>query len=326
MAVASGTAALHAAYAAIGLSPGQTLVTTPLTFSATATTALHLGARVRFADVCEDTLNLDPSAAAAAIDASVSAITAVDYAGHPADIPAIQAIAEQCGAVVVEDAAHAIGGSLEGVPVGAMASLTTFSFHPVKTVTSGEGGAVVCGDARFEPALRRFRDHGMVRAVEHQRHPEEGSWHQEVHALGLNYRMPDILAALGTSQLRRLGAFVARRRALVARYHDLLAGIPGLRLPAQRPGADPAWHLFAVRVLDGRRREVHERLRAQNIGTQVHYWPVHRQPLFEDLGYRAGICPVAESAYDQLLSLPLFPAMTDADQDRVAGAVREILQ
>lgn len=325
VAVSSGTAALHAAYAVAGVGPGCEVVTTPLTFAATATTAVQLGARVHFADVDDDTLNIDPLAAEAAMTPAVRALTAVDYAGNPADMGRLRTLADAHGAVLVEDAAHAIGSRLHGRPVGALADLTTFSFHPVKTVTTAEGGAVATTRPELADPLRRFRSHGLVRDSRRLRRSGEGAWHQEVQTLGLNYRMPDVLAALGSSQLRRLDAFVRRRNELVGRYRRLLSDVDGLRLPATTPGAAPAWHLFAVRVLDGRRREVFDALRARGIGVQVHYLPVHLQPLFADMGYRPGSCPVAEAAYDELLSLPLFPTMHDSDVDRVVDVLRRVL-
>lgn len=261
VAVSSGTAALHAAYAVAGLGPGDEVVTTPLTFAATAAAALHLGARVRFADVDDATLALDLAAVADAISPATRVVTGVDYAGNPADHPAIRAVVAGRQIVTVDDAAHALGSRLNGVPIGSHAQLTSFSFHPVKTVTTAEGGAVATTRPDLVGPLRAFRSHGLVRAPARLRAADEGAWHQEVQSLGLNYRMPDVLAALGRSQLRRLDAFVARRAALVRRYRALLADVTGLRLPSTTPGAEPAWHLFAVRIRDGRRREVFEALR-----------------------------------------------------------------
>lgn len=317
--VSNGTAALHTAYAAAGIGPGDEVVTTPMTFVATASTAIAQGATVVFADVEEDTANLDPAAAQAAVTARTRVIAAVDYAGHPAEYDDLRKVAEDAGALLLADAAHAIGSVYRDRPVGSLADLTTFSFFPTKNLTSGEGGAVVAADPALLRAARRFRSIGMVRERDALRHPDEGGWHQEVHAFGLNYRLPDVLCALGRSQLRRLGAFKARRAALTARYHEALAGVPGLRLPVQRAWVDPAWHLYPVRVLDGRRREVYDRLRAAGIGVQVNYLPVYWHPVFEDLGYRRGMCPNAERFYAEELSLPLFPDLSDDDQDRVVG-------
>ncbi|MFD8560332.1 DegT/DnrJ/EryC1/StrS family aminotransferase [Streptosporangium canum] len=323
--VTSGTAALHTAYAAAGVGPGDEVVTSPITFVATAATAAMLGARVVFADVERDTANLDPAAVEAVTGPRTRAVAAVDYAGHPAEYDALREIAARAGAVVVGDAAHSVGSRYRGRPVGALADLTTFSFFPTKTITTAEGGAVATADEELLRRARRFRNHGLVRDPEEQREPDEGDWHQEVHAFGLNYRLPDVLCALGISQVRRLGEFKARRARLVARYNEALSGLPGLRLPARRPHVDPAWHLYAVGVLDGRRREVYERMRQAGIGVQVNYLPAYRHPVFADMGYRRGMCPVAEEFYARQLSLPLFPDLTDSDQDRVIEALHAIL-
>ncbi|MFI6882518.1 DegT/DnrJ/EryC1/StrS family aminotransferase [Streptosporangium canum] len=323
--VTSGTAALHTAYAAAGIGPGDEVVTSPITFVATAATAAMLGARVVFADVERDTANLDPAAVEAVTGPRTRAVAAVDYAGHPAEYDALREIAARAGAVVVGDAAHSVGSRYRGRPVGALADLTTFSFFPTKTITTAEGGAVATADEELLRRARRFRNHGLVKDPAEQREPDEGDWHQEVHAFGLNYRLPDVLCALGISQVRRLGEFKARRARLVARYNEALSGLAGLRLPARRPHVDPAWHLYAVGVLDGRRREVYERMRQAGVGVQVNYLPAYRHPVFADMGYRRGMCPVAEEFYARQLSLPLFPDLTDSDQDRVIEALHAIL-
>ena len=323
--VSSGTAALHTAYAAVGLRPGDEVVTTPLTFVATAATAALHGARVVFADVEEATGNLDPAAVAAAVTTRTRVVTAVDYAGHPAEYEQLRKVAADAGAVLVDDAAHAIGSTYRGVPVGALADLTTFSFYPTKNLTTGEGGAVTGTDPDLLDRVRRFASHGMVRDPQRLREPDEGGWHQEVHSFGLNYRLSDVLCALGLSQLARLPHFKQRRARLAARYHQTLADLAGLRLPEQRPWVDPVWHLYPVRILDGRRREVYDRMRAAGIGVQVNYLPVYRHPVFADLGYRRGECPTAEAYYAEELSLPIHPELSDADQDRVIDALRTIL-
>ncbi|HEX2772632.1 MAG TPA: DegT/DnrJ/EryC1/StrS family aminotransferase, partial [Micromonosporaceae bacterium] len=237
----------------------------------------------------------------------------------------LRKVTERSGARRRPTAAHAIGSTYRGAPVGSIADLTTFSFYPTKNLTTAEGGAVAATTPELLERARRFRNIGLVRAKAQQRYPDEGGWHQEVHEFGLNYRLPDVLCALGRAQLRRLAGFKARRTELVARYNRLLADVPGLRLPTQREWVDPAWHLYAVRVLDGRRREVYDRLREQGILVQVNYIPVYWHPVFEDLGYRRGMCPVAEAFYAEELSLPLFPDLTDADQDRVVDGLRGIL-
>ena len=325
VAVTSGTAALHVAYAAAGVGPGDEVVTTPLTFLATATCAAILGADIVFADISEDTGNLDPQAAAAAVTSRTKVVAGVDYAGHPIDAPALARVAHDAGALLLEDAAHSVGGTLDGVPVGSLADLTTFSFFPTKNLTTAEGGAVVARDAQVRERARTFKTIGMVRDPERMRVTDEGGWWYEMPELGLNYRLPDVLAALGSSQLTRLAAFKTRRQAITSRYLAGLADVDGVTLPTQRPGADPVWHLFPLRVEEGRRRALFEHLRGEEIGVQVNYIPVYWQPWFADRGYRRGMCPVAERYYAQEISLPLYPDLTDTDVDRVIDAIRAFL-
>jgi dTDP-4-amino-4,6-dideoxygalactose transaminase len=320
--VTSGTAALHVAYAALGVGAGDEVVTTPLTFVATASCASVLGATVVFADVCEDTGNLDPHAVSAAMSEATKVVAGVDYAGHPIDAPALTKIAHRGNATLLEDAAHSVGGSLNGQPVGSLADVTTFSFFPTKNLTTAEGGAVVGLLGDTVDRARNYRSIGLVRDPAVLRFPDEGPWHQEVHEFGLNYRLPDVLSALGSSQLLRLPAFKARRTGITARYNEGLAGIDELRLPACRAGADPMWHLYPLRIRDGRRRALFEHLRANDIGVQVNYLPVYRHPVYADLGYKKGMCPVAEDYYEQEISLPLFPDLADADVDRVIDLIR----
>lgn len=325
VAVTSGTAALHVAYAAAGVGAGDEVVTTPLTFLATATCAATLGATVVFADVCEDTGNLDPAAAAAAVSERTAVIAGVDYAGHPIDAPALQEVAERAGALLLEDAAHSVGGSLDGVPVGSLADITTFSFFPTKNLTTAEGGAVTARDPEILRAARTFKTIGMVRDPDRLRSADEGAWWYEMPELGLNYRLPDVLCALGSAQLARLSHFKVRRQEITDRYHAGLAGLESLTLPTQREGADPVWHLYPLRVRDGRRRALFDHLRANGIGVQVNYIPVYWQPWFADRGYRRGMCPVAERYYEQEISLPLFPDLLDSEVDRVIDLVRGFL-
>jgi dTDP-4-amino-4,6-dideoxygalactose transaminase len=325
VAVTSGTAALHTAYAAIGLRPGDEVVTTPLTFVATAAAAALLGARVVFADVREDTGNLDPAAVAAAVGERTRVVAAVDYAGLPADVDALAPLAHDAGALLLQDAAHSIGSTSRGRPVGSLADVTTLSFFATKNLTTAEGGAVVTADETVLAAARAFRNHGLVRDPGRQRWPDEGPWHQEVHSLGLNYRLPDPLCALGSSQLRRLAAFKARRDAVNARYDEALRDVPGLRLPHRSPDADPVWHLYPLRVLEGRRRALFEHLRAGGVGVQVNYIPVYWHPVFADAGYQRGTCPVAEAYYEQEISLPLHAGLTDDEVDLVCDLVRGFL-
>lgn len=313
----SGTAALHIAYAALGVGPGDEVVTTPMTFVATASSAALLGARIVFADVTEDTTLLDPEAVAAVLTDRTKVIAAVDYAGHPADYDALQPMADRVGARTLADAAHSVGGFSRGRPVGDLADVTTYSFFPTKNLTTAEGGAVIAKDEAVADRAEKFHNIGLVREPDRLRMPEEGPWHQEVHSFGLNYRLTDVGCALGISQLRRLAAFKARRGELTARYNAAFAGIDGLRTPGQAPDVDPAWHLYPVRILGGRRKEAFVRLREAGIGVQVNYLPVYWHPVFEDLGYQRGMCPNAEQFYTEELSLPMYPDLSDDQADRV---------
>jgi dTDP-4-amino-4,6-dideoxygalactose transaminase len=324
-AVSSGTSALHCAYAALGIGAGDEVITTPLTFVATAATAMAQGATIRFADIQDDTGNIDPNAVSELLTERTRVISAVDYAGHPADLDELAAIAHGVNANLLEDAAHAIGSLYRGRPVGSVADVTAFSFFPTKNLTSGEGGAVVSPRQDVVDGARRFRSHGLVRDRAQQRYPDEGPWHQEVHAIGLNYRLPDILSALGNSQLARLGEFKKRRSAIFDRYAVGLADVPGLVLPTRRDYVDPMWHLYPVRVQDGQRRRVFDFLRENGVLVQVNYIPVYWHPVFEDLGYRRGMCPVAERYYEEEISLPMFADLTASDQDRVIELVRTAL-
>ena len=322
----SGTAALHVAYAAAGVGPGDEVVTTPMTFVATASGASILGATVRFADVDPESGLVDPDAVDALAGDRTRVVAAVDYAGHPCDYPRLQAIADRVGALTLADAAHSIGGTMDGRPVGDLADITTFSFFPTKNLTTAEGGAVTAKDPALVQRGREFHNIGLVRDPSRFQLRDQGPWHQEVHAFGLNYRLTDVGCALGLSQLRRLPGFVRRRAEIKARYDGALAGVAGLRTPPQSPGAAPAWHLYPVRVLDGRRREVFERMREAGIGVQVNYLPVYWHPVYAELGYRRGMCPNAEAFYEQELSLPMFPDLTDDQVDTVVETLTSVLR
>jgi dTDP-4-amino-4,6-dideoxygalactose transaminase len=325
VAVSSGTAALHVAYAAAGIGPGDEVITPPLTFVATQATAALLGARIVFADVNPDTGCIDAASAAAAITPRTRAITAVDYAGHPADMDALRVLCDEHGLLLVEDAAHSIGTVYRGRPVGALADLTTLSFFPTKNVTSGEGGAVLASDPGLLERARRFARQGLVRESEQFQITTEGPWHQEVHEFGLNYRLPDVLAALGTSQLRRLPSFKARRSAIKERYDEAFAGLQGVTVPHCEPDVDPMWHLYPLRVPADRRTEAFVQLRSSGIGVQVNYIPAYWHPAFDPTQYPRGLCPNAEAYYAREISLPLHTRLTDTEVDDVIGAVRHAL-
>src|SRR6266851_8270292 len=324
----SGTAALHAAAFAAGLKPGDEAVTTPMTFCATANCVLYQGAEPVFADVSPDTLNIDPQQAADRINSRTKALIPVDYAGHPADMDSILDLSERHGLIVIEDACHALGAQYRERRVGSIAHMTVFSFHPVKHLTTGEGGMVTTERRDFAETLRRFRNHGITSDARQRQ--AEGQWHYEMVLLGFNYRLTDIACALGLSQLKKLEANLARRREIAARYATAFRSLPGVLAPSVRSDVNPAWHLYPVRVnpsqLSTDRAHVFRALRAENIGVNVHYIPVHLHPYYRDrFGYQGGEYPVAEAAYEQLISLPMFHGMTDQDVQDVIAALTKVM-
>lgn len=322
--VTSGTAALHVAYSALGVGPGHTVITTPLTFVATASAAALLGAKVRFADVDPGTGLVDPESVQALVDSSTRVVAAVDYAGVPADYVALREMLP-ASVYLLADAAHSIGAARDGVVVGDMADISTFSFFPTKNLTTAEGGAVVVKDRAVLPAVRAFKNHGLVRDRTRMRFPDEGPWHQEVHAFGLNYRLPDVLAALGLSQLARLDHFISRRTEIAERYLEALGSVEDIQLPVVPPGAEPAWHLFPVRVPPARREAIFTFMRARGVLVQVNYIPAYWHPVFADLGYRRGACPAAEDYYAGEISLPIFVDLAAEDQEYVIDVFLDAL-
>jgi perosamine synthetase len=327
VAVSSGTAALHAAVAVSGIGAGDEVVVPALTFAASANAVLYAGGTPVFADVRDDTLNVDPADLEARLTERTRAVVTVDYAGQPADLDEIGAIARARGLAVIEDAAHALGAEYRGRRVGTLADLTTFSFHPVKHVTTGEGGLVTTAGADLAARLRRFRNHGLQTEVA-ERHAR-GDEYSPMVELGYNYRLTDLQCALGLSQLGKLEHLLKRRAELAQRYRAELAAEPGLRLPAVLSHVRHAWHLFPVLLeperLRADRRTILAALRAENIGASVHYVPVYWHPYYQARGYQRGSCPRAERAFERLLTLPLFPSMTDGDADDVLAAVRKVL-
>jgi dTDP-4-amino-4,6-dideoxygalactose transaminase len=319
---------LHGAAFAAGLKPGDEAITTPMTFAATANCVLYQGAIPVFADVCPDTLNLDPEEVDTHVTPRTKAVLPVDYAGHPADMNAMRELASRHGLVVIEDASHALGAEYRGSRTGSTADMTVFSFHPVKHLTTGEGGMVATELDDFAETLRRFRNHGI--SSDARQRQANGQWHYEMILLGFNYRLTDIACALGLSQLRRLDENLARRRAIAARYDAAFRDLVAITVPAVRSDVNPAWHLYPIRLnlesLNSDRGKVFRALRAENIGVNVHYIPVHFHPYYrENFGERTGSFPVAEDAYDRLISLPMFHGMSDQDVNDVVAAVTKVI-
>jgi dTDP-4-amino-4,6-dideoxygalactose transaminase len=323
--VSNGTAALHVGYRTLGIKPGDEIITTPMTFVATSAMAMHEGATMVFADVQEDTGNIDPNLVEALITPKTRAIAAVDFAGHPVDIDELRAIADKHGLAFLEDAAHSIGSTYRGRPVGRDADITTFSFFPTKNMTTGEGGAVVSRDPDLVTKAKLVRGQGLVRDKAKQRYPDIGDWHQEVHDIAFNYRLPDVLCNLGLSQLERLAEFKAKRAVIFDRYVDALKDFDDVTLPGKRDYVDPLWHLFPIRVPISRRRAIFDHLRANGVFVQVNYMPVHWHPVFEDLGYKRGITPVANAYYEGEISMPMYADLTEADQDTAIRVLIEAL-
>jgi UDP-4-amino-4,6-dideoxy-N-acetyl-beta-L-altrosamine transaminase len=322
IAVSSGTAALHCAYAALEIQPGDEVITTPLTFVATAAMANMFGAKIVFADVSAETGNIDPQSVESLITQKTKVVAAVDYAGHPVDLDELSEITQKNGLTLIEDAAHSIGGKYKGKPIGSISDITTFSFFPTKNLTTGEGGAVVSNSNSFAYGARKFKMHGLVREPENMRYPNEGPWHQEVHKFGLNYRLPDILCALGSSQISRLEIFKERRSQIFKTYVEALSEIEWIELPAWKSYVDPMWHLFPIRVPHNIRRDLFEYLRRSGIIVQVNYMPVYWHPVYEDLGYRRGICPVAEDYYSGQISLPIHFELSESNQFKVIDLIK----
>jgi perosamine synthetase len=323
VAVSNGTAALDLALAALGIGAGDEVVTTPLTFVATASAILRNGATPVFADIGDDRC-LDPRSVRSAVTSRTGAVVVVDYAGLPADVDAIrEALPRRIP--IVADAAHSLGGTLLGRPVGSLADLTTLSFHPVKLITTGEGGACVTSDGRLAEVIRQLRNHGMTSAAAQR---AGRSWRYDVTALGSNHRMTDFQAALGTSQLTRIDAILDARRALARRYDDLLQPIPGLILPPRPEGRESGWHLYAVEVGEDpfgcTRDAVIDGLRAEGIQATLHYPAVHLLSAYRARGFRPGTAPRAEALCQRLVTLPLFPTMSHADQDDVVRSLLRI--
>jgi UDP-4-amino-4,6-dideoxy-N-acetyl-beta-L-altrosamine transaminase len=324
----SGTAALHAAAFASGLSSGHEAITSPLTFCATANCVVYQGGRPKFADVETETLLIDPERIAELMSDRTRVILPVDYGGQPADLEPILKLAGEYGAIVIEDACHSLGARYRRQRVGSVSHMTVFSLHPVKHVTTGEGGMVTTNETRLVDRLRLFRNHGIDSDARSRN--DVGDWYYEMVALGFNYRLSDIACALGLSQLARLTEIVTRREEIAARYNEALAQIAGVKLPMERSKGESAWHLYPIRLclaeVRADRTEIVRALRAEGIGVSVHYLPVYLHPYYQHhLGYGRGICPVSEQAYAELISLPIFPSMTEKDIDDVIEAVAKVL-
>jgi|LSQX01.3.fsa_nt_gb UDP-4-amino-4,6-dideoxy-N-acetyl-beta-L-altrosamine transaminase len=328
VAVANGTAALHMACYAAGIQKGDEVIVSSMTFAASANCVLYEGATPVFADIDPRTYNIDIEDVEKKVNERTKAIIPVDFTGQSVDMDRIMEVADRHGLIVIEDAAHALGSEYKGRKIGNKAHMTMFSFHPVKPITTGEGGIITTNSEELYQRMLLFRSHGITRD-ESILTKNEGPWYYEQHCLGYNYRLTDLQCALGLSQLRRLDEFIERRRSIARRYTEALSDEPGVITPYEPDYSNSGWHLYIIRLrpehLRVGRKEVFEALRAENIGVNVHYIPVYLHPYYQKLGYKKGACPNAERLYDESITLPLFPKMSDQDVEDVINAVRKVL-
>ncbi len=325
--VSNGTAALQAAYFAIGIEQGDEIITSPLTFAATTNAAIWQGAKPIFVDI-DETGNIDPELIEEKITKKTKAIVAVDYAGLPCDLDRLKNITKKHNLFLIEDAAHSLGAEYKGVKVGNIADLTTLSFHPVKSITTGEGGAITTNNKEFYEKLLLFRSHGITKDSLKFKNENEGPWYHEMQELGLNYRLTDIQSMLGSSQLKKLPDFLKRREQIGARYNEDLKGIENLILPKITKDCFSGRHLYPILLtgeLQSRRKEVFEELQKNGIGAQVHYIPVYWHPYYEKLGYKKGICPKAEEWYKSEISIPIHPSLKESEQETIISMLKKIL-
>ncbi len=325
VAVANGTAALHAACAAAGIGSGDEVITTPVTFAASANCAKYCGAVPVFADIEPDTYNISAQEIEKNITSRTKAIVAVHFTGQPCDMDAIHEIADAHHLTVIEDAAHALGAEYQGKRIGSLSDLTTFSFHPVKHITTGEGGMILTNDQTLYEKLKLFRTHGITRDAE-LLEKNDGPWYYEQQELGYNYRITDIQCALGISQMDKLPEFLKKRKQIAKRYDEAFAACENVQIPFQKPGCDNAYHLYVIRVKNKDRKKVFEALRAAGIGVNVHYIPVYLFPYYQKNGYADVHCPNAESYYEECISLPIYPGLKAEEQEYVIQNVWKALE
>lgn len=325
VAISNGTSALHAACFAAGIGPGDEVITTPLTFAASANCVLYCGGTPVFADVDPKTYNIDPEDIQRKITDRTKAIIAVHLAGQPCDMDAIHSIAREHGLIVIEDGAHALGSVYKGKKVGSMSDMTTFSFHPVKPITTGEGGMIVTDNEDFYKKMILFRSHGITRD-DSMMTRNDGPWFYQQFDLGYNYRITDIQCALGCSQMKKLDRFLALRKEIVAHYNEAFADCDNIITPYQLSDTESGWHLYIVQVKKCDRRQVFENMREKGIGVNVHYIPVYMHPYYQEHGYENVHCANAEEIYSHIISLPLYPGLTSEQQDYVIDTLKSLCE
>ena len=325
----NGTAALHATCFAAGIGSGDEVITTPITFAASANCALYCGGKPVFADINPETYNINPDSIEECITNKTKAVIVVDFTGQAVEIKRILDICDKHGLIFIEDAAHSLGTKYAGKPVGSLADMTAFSFHPVKTCTAGEGGAITTNDDEWYKRLVLFRTHGITRVQEWMDKESEGGWYYQQVTLGYNYRMTDIQAALLSSQLDKLGMFAARRKELVKRYDEAFSRISEITVQKEIPESDTVRHLyilqFNLKMLKCGRREIFDALKAEGVGVNVHYIPTYTFPYYQKLGYKMGSCPNAEKLYERIVSIPLYYSLSNEQQDKVIEAVKKVV-
>lgn len=325
VAIANGTAALHAACYAARIGEGDEVITTPITFAASSNCVLYCGGTPVFADINPETYNISPEDIERKITPKTKAIIAVHFTGQPCEMEQIHAIAHKYNLTVIEDGAHALGAEYQGKRVGTLSDMTTFSFHPVKHITTGEGGMILTNNPELYQRLKLFRIHGITREEELLT-KNDGPWYYEQLDLGYNYRITDIQCALGVSQMDRLPEFLEKRKQIAKRYNEAFAANEQIQLPYQKEGCDNAWHLYVIRIKNGKRKEVFEKLRAAGIGVNVHYIPVYQHPYYRTHGYAEVTCPNAEEYYKECISLPMYPDLKEEEQEYVIKKVLEYVR
>lgn len=325
VAVSNGTAALHISCLAAGIKEGDEVIVTPITFAASVNCILYCGGTPVFADIDPETYNIDPEDVERKITEKTKAIIPVHFTGQPCEMNKIHEIARKHHLIVIEDAAHALGAEYQGKKIGGLSDFTTFSFHPVKHITTGEGGMVTTNDKELYQKLLLYRSHGITRD-EQFLEENQGDWYYEQLELGFNYRITDIQCALGITQLKRLDYFLEMRRKIAAKYNQALKDLQGVKIPFQKEGCNNSWHLYVLQILEKDRREVFDKLRKKGIGVNVHYIPVYHHPYYQKNGYKNIHCPNAEKLYENIISIPMYPGLKEEEQEYVIQAICDIVK